>query len=129
MTSRGSRAALWLLALLAGLVVGTIGAFLQAARSVIAGVVVPWGTVLMLIAFLLIVRGAVELTQGRWAGWAVVAGWLGATVLFAMEMPWGSLVISAGGRQMAYLLGGVILGSAAATVPALSRLRRPGPST
>jgi hypothetical protein len=40
-------------------------------------------------------------------------------------LPSGDLVISAGGRQMAYLLGGVIIGAAAATVPPIDRLRRP----
>lgn len=124
--NRLTRAAMWGAAFLAGLIVGTIGAFLQAARSLVAGVVIPWGTVLVLVAVLLVVRGAVEWTQGRWAGWAALAGWLGATVLFATQMPWGALVISAGGRQMAYLIGGVILGSAAATIPPLDGLSRQG---
>jgi len=112
-------------ALLIGLLVGTLGAFLQASRSMVAGVAIPWGTVLVLIALVVLIRGAIEVADSRWAGWALFAGWLGATVLFASPMPWGALVISAGNRQMAYLIGGVILGAMAATIPSLARLRRP----
>lgn len=125
MTGGLARGLLAVAALLVGLLVGTLGAFLQASRAVVAGVPIPWGTVLVLVALVVLIRGAVELADSRWAGWALFAGWLGATVLFASPMPWGALVISAGNRQMAYLLGGVILGAMAATVPSLARLRRP----
>ncbi len=124
MTSRGATIAFAFAGFAVGLLVGVIGAFLQAVRTVVAGVTIPWGTALMLIVLLLIVRGAVEVAGSRWAGWAAFAGWIVATVVFASEMPWGALVISAGGRQMTYLLGGVILASAAATVPPLDRLRQ-----
>lgn len=124
MTSRGATIAFAFAGFAIGLLVGVIGAFLQAARTVVAGITIPWGTALMLVVLLLVVRGAVEAARSRWAGWAAFAGWIVATVVFALEMPWGALVISAGGRQMAYLLGGVILASAAATVPPLDRLRQ-----
>lgn len=125
MTGGVARGLLAVAALLVGLLVGTLGAFLQASRAVVAGIPIPWGTVLVLVALVVLIRGAVELADSRWAGWALFAGWLGTTVLFASPMPWGALVISAGNRQMAYLIGGVILGAMAATVPSLARLRRP----
>ncbi|MBK9740746.1 MAG: hypothetical protein IPO93_14895 [Actinobacteria bacterium] len=53
----------------------------------------------------------------RWGGWAVLAGWLVATIGFSAESTSGDLALSGGTRQMTYLLGGVILGSAAATLP------------
>lgn len=108
----------------AGLVIGIVGAFLQGARLVIAGTVIPWGLVVSLIALVVLVRAAVDLTGLRWGGWLLLLAWIGVTVAFAAELPSGDLVISAGGRQMAYLLGGVIVGAAAATVPAIERLRR-----
>lgn len=111
--------------LLAGLVVGIAGAFLQGARLLVGGVTIPWGLVLALIALLVLVRAGVELTGSRWGGWIVLLAWIAVTVAFAAELPSGDLVISAGGRQMAYLLGGVIVGAAAATVPPVDRLRRP----
>ena len=126
MSPAAARGLLSIGALLVGLLVGTVGAFLQAARSLVLGVPIPWGTALVLIALIVLVRGAVEVAGNRWAGWSLFAGWLTATVVFASQMPWGALVISGGSRQMAYLVVGVILGAAAATVPPLSTLRRSG---
>ena len=111
--------------LVAGAVIGIAGAFLQGARLVVSGTALPWGLVVALIALLLLVRAGVEISGSRWGGWIVLVTWIAVTVTFAAELPTGDLVISAGGRQMAYLLGGVIVGAAAATVPPVDRLRRP----
>lgn len=111
--------------LLAGMVIGICGAFLQGARLLVDAVTVPWGLVVALVALVVLVRAAIEITASRWGGWIVLVAWIGVTVAFAAELPTGDLVISAGGRQMAYLLGGVIVGAAAATVPPVDRLRRP----
>lgn len=111
--------------LVAGAVIGIAGAFLQGARLVVGGTALPWGLVVALLALLLLVRAGVELSDSRWGGWIVLVTWIAVTVAFAAELPTGDLVISAGGRQMAYLLGGVIVGAAAATVPPVDRLRRP----
>ena len=110
--------------LLAGLAIGIAGAFLQGARILVGGVTIPWGLVVALVALLVLVRAGIEVTRSRWGGWIVLLAWIAATVAFAAELPSGDLVISAGGRQMAYLLGGVIIGAAAATVPPMERLRR-----
>ena len=110
--------------LLAGLAIGIAGAFLQGARFLLGGTTIPWGLVLALVALLVLVRAGIEVTRSRWGGWIVLLAWIATTVAFAAELPSGDLVISAGGRQMAYLLGGVIVGAAAATVPPVDRLRR-----
>lgn len=110
--------------LLAGVWFGVAGAFLQAVRFMVAGITIPAGMILMLALLLVLLRALVEITDTRWAAWLAFGGWLATTVLFAAEMPSGSLVISAGDRQMGYLVGGVILGAAAATIPPMSRLRR-----
>jgi len=110
--------------LLAGLAIGVAGAFLQAMRFLVGGVTIPWGLILALVALIVLVRAGIELTQSRWGGWIVLLVWIAATVAFAAELPSGDLVISAGGRQMVYLFGGVVLGAAAATVPPVDRLRR-----
>ncbi len=111
--------------LLVGLAIGIAGAFLQGSRFLVGGVTLPWGLVVALVALLVLVRAGIEITRSRWGGWIVLLAWIAATVAFAAELPSGDLVISAGGRQMAYLLGGVIIGAAAATVPPIDRLRRP----
>lgn len=119
------RALAYAACLLAGLLVGIVGAFLQGARLLIGGVTVPWGLVLALVALLVLIRAGIEITGKRVAGWLVLLAWISVSVAFAAELPSGDLVISAGNRQMAYLLGGVVVGAAAATVPAWDRLRRP----
>jgi hypothetical protein len=111
--------------LVLGFLVGVVGAFVQAARILAGGLTIPWGLLLMLGALLVCVRLGLESTGTRWGGWCVFGAWLGATIVFAAEMPSGALVIAAGDRQMAYLFGGVVVGAAAATVPPLRRLRRP----
>jgi len=116
----------YLACLVAGAFMGVVGAFLQASRALVAGVTIPWGLVLALVALLVLIRAAIEVTGSRWGGWIVLLAWLAATVAFASELPSGALVISAGGRQMAYLLGGVVVGAAAAMVPSVARLRDPG---
>jgi len=70
-----------------------------------------------------LIRAGIEMAGRRAAGWIVLLAWIAVSVAFAAELPSGDLVSSAGGRQMAYLLGGVVAGAAAATVPAWDRLR------
>lgn len=112
-----------LASLAAGLLLGVVGAFFQAMRLSLFGWTVPYGLLLMLAFLLILIRSVIEAADVRWPGWLVYVGWLAATVVYAAELPSGSLVISAGGRQMGYLAGGVVLGAAAATVPSLNRLR------
>ena len=119
--TRGRR---WLLggALLAlGVVVGVVGAFVQAQRAVVATpwalVTIPWGVPLVWVALVSAIRGGAWAMRSRWGAWAVVVGWLVTTVAASAESPSGDLALSGGGRQMTYLLGGVILASAAASLP------------
>lgn len=104
--------------LLAGLLLGTLLAFWQAGRAQLGPIPLPWGLILSWLLLILGVRVGISLTGTRWAGAAVFVGWLLATIAFATATPWaGDLIISAGARQFAYLLGGVVLGSAAASIP------------
>ena len=111
-----------------GVVIGAAGAFVQAARWIVDtpwGVwSIPWGVALVWVTLLIAVRGGTWLIRTRWGSWAVLLGWLGATIAFATDSPSGDLALSGGGRQMTYLIGGVILGSAAATFPLPAGARR-----
>ena len=111
-------ATLVLVGLLAGgLLLGAVLAFWQAARTVIGPVTIPWGLLIALGAVVVAVRAGVNASRSRWGGAAVFTGWLLATIAFATQTPWaGDVVITSGGRQVAYLLVGVVLGSAAASV-------------
>ena len=53
MTPGAVRGFLAVAALAVGLLVGTLGAFLQASRMFVAGFAVPWGTVLVLLCLVL----------------------------------------------------------------------------
>ena len=105
----------------AGAVLGIAGAFVQAHRGVLEvpwGVlVVPWGVPLVWLALLAGIRGGAWLVHTRWGAWSVMLGWLTATIALAAETPSGDLALSGGARQMTYLIGGVILASAAASLP------------
>jgi hypothetical protein len=108
-----------------GLGAGIIGSFLQATREIVTmpwgQVVVPWGMIAVLVTVITVIRGGAWLVRSRAGGWSVFVGWLVATIVMSAESPSGDLAISGGGRQMTYLLGGVILGAAAATFPISGR--------
>ena len=106
--------------LIGGFVFGVIGAFVQADRIVIEGettVVIPWGVIVVLVALVAVIRGGAWAIRSRLGGIAVFVGWIVATLLMAVESSSGDLALSSGGRQMAYLLIGAVLGAGAATFP------------
>lgn len=119
--TRRSRVIAMVLATIVGFLVGLTGGFVQAHRSVWVFdgryLVIPWGVIIVLVVLIVAIRGAATVTRLRSAGWLVVAGWLVATVLLALESPSGDIAVSSGLRQWGYLLGGVIVGSATATLP------------
>jgi hypothetical protein len=104
-----------------GVLIGTVGAFEQAARLVVdtpwGAVTVPWGVPFVWIVLLLAIRAGTWLIGTRWGSWAVLGGWLAATIAWAGESPSGDVALSGGARQLTYLIGGVVLGAAAATFP------------
>lgn len=109
----------WLVAasFVIGLLLGVIGAFVQAVRWLSPVGSVPWGAVLAALVVVILIRGAVVAAHTRWAGWLLLVGWLLATIGLAAESPSGDVALSGGGRQMGYLLATVILGSAVASFP------------
>ena len=117
---------------LLGAVIGLLGAFVQAQRGLLdlpwGTVTIPWGLALVWIALLTTIRGGAWAVGTRWGSWSVLGGWLTMTIVMAAESPSGDLALSSGPRQMTYLLGGVILGSAAATLHVRVRAAPPGNS-
>ncbi len=105
-----------------GLLIGLLGAFVQAHRSILIFsdryLVIPWGVLIVLGVLIASIRGVALASSSRAAAWLVVAGWIVVTILLASETAGGDIAVSSGARQWAYLLGGAILGSAAATLPA-----------
>jgi hypothetical protein len=117
-----------LIGCLGGLLLGTMGAFVQAARWLIADFSIPWGTLVVLAGLVVAIRAGIALVGSRWGGVCVFAGWLAATVIFSTRTPWsGDLIIAPGTWQFVYLFGGLILGSAAATIAARNQRGRISP--
>lgn len=101
-----------------GAVVGAVLAFWQAARLTLGPVTIPWGLVVAVVVLLVVIRISIRVLGSRWAGAAVLGGWLVATIVFATRTPWaGDLIISSGTRQLIYLMVGVVAGAAAASLP------------
>lgn len=115
------RVLLALLLLVLGLLLGVIGAFVQAQRAIFDAFTLPWGVVITLLVLIAAIRGGVWLMMSRVGGWAVFAGWLIATVAMSAETQSGDMALSGGGRQMTYLVLGVIVGAAAATIKVAAR--------
>jgi hypothetical protein len=117
--SRGGLLAASLAFLIAGSLLGTVLAFWQAARLVVGPLTIPWGAIVGVILLVGVIRLATNAVGSRWVGVAIFAGWLVATIVFASSTPWAAdIVLSSGARQLGYLLGGVIAGSAAAIIRA-----------
>jgi hypothetical protein len=129
------RLGLAVIGLLVGMLVGLAGAYVQAIRYIWDSpwgyVVIPWGALLVMLVLVLTVRGAAWLAMTRWSGWAAFVGWLVMTLVLSSESPGGSVALSGGGRQLFYLIGGVVIATATATIPVPLRRRavQSAPST
>jgi len=119
--TKAGRAVAPVASLAAGLLIGLLGAFVQAHRSVLLFgdryLVIPWGVLIVLVVLLIAIRGVTVGTRSRWSGWLLLAGWIAMTVFLASETAGGDIAISSGARQRAYLLVGAIMGSTIATLP------------
>jgi hypothetical protein len=108
-------------AIVVGAAIGLTGAFVQSQRVMLeapwGAVTIPWGVPVVWIALVAAVRGGAWAVGSRWGAWAVMGGWLATTILLSAESPSGDVAVSGGGRQLVYLLGGVVLASAAASLP------------
>ncbi len=105
--------------LVLGLLLGFVGALLQTNTHTIGSVRVPTGMVLTLVAIVLIARAGAWWQGSRLGAIAFSVGWLASTLMMGSKTGAGDLILSSGTRQMAYLIGGTILLSAASGFPLL----------
>lgn len=89
-----------------GVLIGLVGAVVASARTTIGGVVVPWGTVLMLVVLPVVVRAAVWQSASRAAGMALAAGWFVATGAALTLAPGDDVLLPDSTRTWVYILGG-----------------------
>lgn len=106
---------------LGGVVLGLFGGFLQAWTVPVAGLRIPLGLVLVLACLIASIRALIHAFDARRAGAIFFIGWAVISVVLALPTSEGDIVIARDGLAIAYLFSGVVMGSAAANLPA--RLR------
>jgi hypothetical protein len=100
-----------------GLLLGVVGAGLSSVRIDVAGVTVPWGLVLVLVALAVGARSAAWLVGSRGGAVAVALGWALPTLVFASLSPGGDVLLPDLPRTYVYLLGGALLAAFVCVVP------------
>jgi hypothetical protein len=105
--------------LVLGFLVGVVGAMVQTWTVPAGGQALPVGTVLVLAALLPLVRACAWWTGSRAGAITFAVGWLAATLMMGTTTAGGDLVLSSGTRQIAYLILGTIMLSAASGYPLL----------
>ena len=107
--------------LITGAIIGCLGAFVQEETITLevrwGSLMIPWGMLLVWAALISTIRAGAWGTRSRMGAWAILIGWLVATITFSAENASGALVITSGVREAVYVIGGVILGAFAATFP------------
>jgi uncharacterized membrane protein len=124
---RSSTVTIWIYlgALLAGLILGMVGAFLQATSYEIGPVTVPVWAILLLASLATSIRAITIAYGSRKPALAFFLGWLIASAVLSLPLPSGDQVIADGGLQVFYFFGGVVLGSAFVSLPAVLGGRGP----
>ncbi len=106
---------------LMGVAIGCLGAFVQEETFSFdvrwGTLTVPLGMIIALAALTSSIRAGAWGSKTRMGAWAIFLGWVVATVAFSAKNAAGDLIITSGPRELTYVLGGVILGAFAATLP------------
>jgi hypothetical protein len=105
--------------LVLGLLFGFIGALAQTQTVLVGSVRLPTGMLMALVATVLVARAGAWWQGSRLGAITFSVGWLAATLMMGSESAAGDLILSAGTRQMSYLIGGTILLAAACGFPLL----------
>jgi N-acetyl-1-D-myo-inositol-2-amino-2-deoxy-alpha-D-glucopyranoside deacetylase len=112
------------LALLAGVLVGTLGTFKhQVGVSAATGAGLPYGLVLSL-AMVAAVLAALRVGFGtRLFAAAAAVGVIGAVLLLSLKGPGGSVVVLANGEAVVWTVGPALIAAVAVGAPRLRRRR------
>lgn len=108
----------WYLVILPGaFAFGVIAAFLQEVGFFVAGIRIPIGALFMVATLVSLTRALNLAFRGRTAGLLWYLGWLAATILAALPTNSGDVVFLGDISALIYLIGGAVLGAAAAAWP------------
>ncbi len=113
------------LLLLVGVAIGVLGAFVQDSSFTLptrfADVTVPWGIVLVLAAYLSMVRAGAWSTRTRIGAGAVVVGWIIATFSLVFPSSTGDMLVTVNAHDAVYVIAGLVLGVVASALPVRDR--------
>jgi len=93
----------WIALAFGGLVLGSLGALVQADRRVSGDRTVPWGLVLVVVVVAVCIRAASYLVGSRRGGAFVAVGWLVATLALSGQGPGGDVILPSTARSTWYL--------------------------
>lgn len=117
------------LLLLVGAAIGVLGAFVQDSEFTLptrfADVPVPWGIVLVLAAYLSMVRAGAWSTHTRIGGATVVLGWIVGTFSLVFPSSRGDMLLTNNVHDAVYVIAGLVLGVVASVLPVRDRDARP----
>lgn len=114
---RALEAAGLVLLVVASMIVGAAGCFVQGMRSRVGELVLPWGLALAVaatVALLLLVRAA---TRHRWVTALAVLGWSVGVVPLTLRRPEGDLVVTSSWTGLAFLLLTIAAAGVAVALP------------
>ena len=112
-------------ALVAGLLIGCAGSFVQETVLRVGGAAVPVGLVAALAVTVAGVAGAGRGVGSRTGAAVALAGWLVAAIAVSLPRPEGDLVVAADATGLVWLYGGALLGGACTFPPyAAGRMTR-----
>jgi Family of unknown function (DUF6113) len=114
-----ARGGAYLLLAVLGVVVGAAGVFVQALWF-------PGGLVLALAGLFALCVGGRVLTGTRAGAALPAAGWFAVQLIALSPRPEGDFLLVSNAGSYIFLLGGMILGTTAATMRTLPRLLQPG---
>lgn len=121
-----TRVATWLVALIAGAVIGAVGTVAHVNLLVLGPVVIPAGLILGLVASLALMLGIRLVFIDRSVVFAAALGLVGVIAILTQEGPGGAVLISNSVISLVWTLGPVLI---ATLVLAWPRLRRITPVT
>lgn len=101
-----------------GVLLGLVGALLQASEVTLGPVTIPLWMILVLAAMATTARAVTLHYESRKPAAAWFGGWLVTTLVLSTPLPSGDQIVSDGVVQMIYVFGGAVLGSAFVSLPA-----------
>ena len=110
---------------IAGLVLGVIGAFVQADRTVISNRTIPFGFVLAILFIALTQIWLGRAFQSRLAPIGVVVGWAIVTIVLAGLNERGTAIITAAWYSKVYVFGGAVIFGMVSAFPVLQLPPKP----